>query len=291
MNQFIEQIFDRHRFPLLNTDCLRSLTLDSMSTFTLYSLLRGSFMLSELKHFTIRFQTDQCKEKLHDLSRRLLATFPRHFPSLQALDISGDGALCIDDSIVGVPHPSLVPTHDCFSLRHLSIDNFVITNTPNLLARYRNLYKICANVRLNHPITAYQVLPHLSVCQLVLIESSFQSLVNLLKQCSNLKRLIVNLIPVDDDGRSSDQWKHLIKAYLPKLKHLDISMRSYDVSSDELEGTFLYHFSLDHFWLDRRTKVTVLEKEATLGEASRIEIMISFSVGKSLVDVEEKNLQ
>jgi hypothetical protein len=274
----IERVFDRHYFPSLNTDSLRSLTLEDTSVFGLSSLLKQSFVLKELKYLTIRFRDDQCQEKLCEIYYHLLEVFPCHFPSLQSLDVSSDSEICHGYPNIARRFSSVLPDVSSLSLRHLCIDNMMIRGIYKLVARCPNLHSLTANVRLNPYFTKYQALPHLSSCQLVLIESGFSSLVTFLKQCNNLKRLTVSLLPVDEDGRMSDRWKDLIEMHLPNLKHFDLSMLSYYVSKDELEGSFLCNFSLDRFWIERRTKVIVHDGEMTEDEDSPTTIMISFSI-------------
>ena len=286
----IERVFDRHSFPSLNTDSLRSLALEDTSVFTLFSLLRQPFVLGNLQWLTIRFRPDHCEEKLHDVYYHLLKVFPCHFPSLQSLDVSTDGEQQISYPSYRRQLSSSLTRFNCLSLRHLCIDNVAITTLDSLVVRCPNLHSLSINVQLSDYHPECQALPNLSSCQLVLLASSFSSLMKFLKRCNNLKRLTLNLLPVDDDGRMSDSWKNLIETYLPKLKHFDLSMISYDILKDELEESFLCDFSSDRFWLERRTKLIVHDYEILEDDMSPITITISFSIQNPPVSHEETKI-
>lgn len=191
---------------------------------------------------------------MHSVYSKLLEVFPRHFPSLLLLDVSIDGEQ--QSSYPGTGHhfsPSVARFY-FLSLRHLYIDNMMITDLYSLVICCPNLNSLSATVQLTHSPSNCQALLNLSFCQLVLMQSSFSSLMKFLKGCNNLKRLVLGWLPVDDDGRMSMPWKMLIETYLPKLKHFDLYMISYDVPKNELEESSLYDFSSDRFWSERRTK-------------------------------------
>ena len=134
------------------------------------------------------------------------------------------------------------------SIEHLSIE-YILSNLTNLV----HLFKHTPSLRQFHglvhsysPVDQFDIdISSLKSLQLS-FGGSFHSLEKLLKTCSNLIYLQIDISRVYIDG---DQWKSLIINYLPNLKtfHLRMifSLDSYNQDIDEILDSFR-----DTFWIE-----------------------------------------
>jgi hypothetical protein len=254
----IDQLLDNNHFPLQIFNSLRSLTFDSIGLFTLHSIIQQHFDLINLESLIIDFRSDLCQEKVFDMHRIILNHFCFRFKSLKVLclSISNINEIIINDELIpSDPFSSSIEISS--SLQYLMINSTLINDIEAILSHFPNLYFLYAIVKLNILISDYPLLPNLTCCILVILSSQFESLVNLLKQCSKLT-LFIN--PADNDALASYQWENLIGNYLLKLKQFKVDMLIVFIPMTIIQDLFTNDFTQNQFWFDRKKNLILLKK-------------------------------
>jgi hypothetical protein len=270
----IDQILDGNQFSLSMFKQLRSLTLDSIGLFTFHSIIRQVFNLHHLESLIIRFRSGLCQEKLAIMYRFILYEFSFHFKSLKLLDlsISDVNKPIIDTSL----QHSIKSMETIASLKYLSIGNIRNDDIENLLSYFPNLYKLNATVKLNRS-NSYPLLSNLTYCILRIDSIQFESFACLLKQCPNLKQLIIYTGSVGDEVLDSYQLENLIENYLLKLKQFQMNMLITYTSLNTVQ-VFINDFLQNQFWVERKTKINMINEQTIVDEGFEAEIIIEFAI-------------
>jgi len=272
----IDQILDMNHFSLSKFDHLRSLTLDSIGLFTFNSIVQQDFYLCHLESLIIRFRSGLCQEKLLTMYRFILYKFSFRFKSLKLLNLS---VLDVNEPIIDTPLKFAVQSKENFSsLEFLSIENIRNDHIETLLSHYPNLYKLNATVKLDINKFDYPLLSNLTFCTLKIYSSRFESIVCLLKQCCNLKQLILYIDSVDSDEGDSYPLENLIENHLLKLKKFQLNMIINYTSLDIIQDLFINDFLQDQFWLERKTKINIINEKPTIDGDLEAEIVIEFAI-------------
>jgi hypothetical protein len=274
----IDQILINNHFRLSNLNHIRSLTLDSVGVFTIHSIINQRLNFPDLETLIIRFRSDLCQEKLRDTYKFILNYISVRFKSLKFLNLSildVNKPFTDEDGIF--LHLSSTFTEIYPSLQYLYIDNIIIDNIERIFSCFPNLYKLNANITLDRFISDYSILSNLSFCKLEIISSEFQFTLHLLKQCLNLKKLILDINSANADELDSTQWEDLIENYLTNLKHFQVNMSFIDITMSLIQDLFINNFIQNKFWIERKTVMNIAEQLTAYSDIS-VEIMIKFTI-------------
>ncbi|CAF0827609.1 unnamed protein product [Adineta steineri] len=275
----IDQILDNSCFLLNSMVSLNALTLDSIGLYTMYTIAHQHFQLDNLKTLIISFRSDLCVEKVSTMYRGILYSFCSRFKSLKYLILSASkGNEIIYRSGRVSLNDSLSSTQISSTLQRLFLRHIRINDIENILSRFPKLQCLSANVRLNRHITDYPLSLNLIACDLPVGSSKLELLVNLLKQCPNVKQLTLYFSPKNYDELDSYKWEDLIEKYLLKLKQFTLYILLFYMEMDIAQALIENNFLQNQFWLDRKTKIEIIDGESTDNDDIKTKIMIKFSI-------------
>lgn len=273
----IDQILNNY-FQSSIFNQLRSLTLDSVGIFTIHSIMHQRLIFADLQSLIIRFRSDVCQEKLRMAYGSIFNNIHlRRFKSLELLNLSildfekssiSQNLIFIDFSLIS---PQIYP-----SLKYLYIHNVRIRSIETILTCFPNLYGLNASFTLNRLMLDDSVL-NLTSCKLEIHSTGFDLIIRLLKQCSNLKKLILCINPIDADDLDNIRWENLIENNLLNLKKFQVNMIAQGVAIDLIQNLYMNSFLQSKFWIERKTEFNV-EPKSPDDLDSNIEVMIKFSI-------------
>ncbi|CAF0915433.1 unnamed protein product [Adineta steineri] len=275
----IDRILDNNCFPLKSMVSLNALTLDSIGLYTMYTIAHQHFQLDNLKSLIISFRSNLCAEKVSNMYRVVLYHFSSRFKSLKYLFLSAskDKEIICHNELLSL-NDSLLSKNISSTVQHLFLHNIRTNDIENILSRFPKLQYLSANVRLNRHITDYPLSLNLITCHLKVPLYTLELLVNLLKQCPNLEELTLSFIPINYDDLNSYEWEDLIEKYLLKLKQFILYIIPFENEMDIAQALIKDDFLQNQFWLDRKTKIEIIDGESIDNDDMETKIMIKFSI-------------
>lgn len=256
----IDKIFHKDYFSLSNFVNLQSLILDSIGLFSLNSIICQNFNLYHLQSLIIRFQSALCKEKLLYMYKVILYEFSSRFQSLKYLNLSIlDLNEPIPDNDILYPMESIETKS---SLKYLSIENICINHAQSFLSYFSNLYKLNAIIQLDASELNYSLLSNLTYCTLEIYSFGFQLLIDLLKQCPNLKQLIISTDVTHWSLIDDHQSDEFLEDYLLNVKYFRLEITNRYNSVNVLQYSWFEQFLVEQFWAERKTTVNIISEKS-----------------------------
>lgn len=275
-DELIDQILDNKHFSLSKFNNLRSLTLNSIGLFTLNSIICQEFYLNNLHSFTIRFRSGLCKEKLLYMYKIILYKFISRFQSLKSLCLSIlDTDTLFNDINISYPIEYIEKN---LSLKYISIENICMNNLEPFFTCFPNLENFNGIIRFNRFQLNYPLLTQLISCTLNIRSFTFQSLVNLLKSCRNLKQLFVSTAFDDWNVLADQELDDTVENHLSNLKKFRFHIFNRDDTENSLHHSWCKKLIEEQFWSERKTKLNLINETSINDEIVLTDIIIEFSI-------------
>ncbi|CAM4823502.1 unnamed protein product [Rotaria magnacalcarata] len=276
-NKYDDELADR--LLAFSFQGLRYLTLECVGVFTVSDIIYRKLIPNYLESLSICFRSDQCREKVHELSMGLLKICSRYLKSLRYLNLYTD----FNPEMVNRNARIKNPIDNDLSCQCFHLTTICLNNLHWILSHLPCLRSLTFIATLDTWTDSYPPLPHLHTCIATLIETDFDLVRSFLGTYSNLRRLELVLIYVELDSIDDYQWQSLIEQSLPKLKQFILEMSTDGLEESVAERLCTTSFQRDSFWQKRNTIVNVWRKTVLTNETIKVDIQIEFGYTKAIV--------
>ncbi|CAF0779857.1 unnamed protein product [Adineta steineri] len=92
------------------------------------------------------------------------------------------------------------------------------------------------------------------------------------------EELTLSFTPINYDDLNSYEWEDLIEKYLLKLKQFTLYIIPFENEMDIAQALIEDDFLQNQFWLDRKTKIEIIDGESIDNDDMETKIMIKFSI-------------